>query len=291
MDIHGYANPDSLVSIKWLLKHLDDPSVRIVEVVWGKGEYEAGHIPGALAWEFVDDLGATTTRPDLASQQEIESLLSRSGIAADTTVVVYSGLSNLLATFAFWVLKLYAHPDVRLLDGGRARWLDQEEYPLTSELPAFAPTDYKARPLEWKFRANKDMVLQAIRNGNALILDTRPDDMYRGLDNAGTARGGHIPGAINIPATRETHEDGSFKRWASAYTAEDGTFRSRHQLQELVNEKKIVPEKEILTYCVLGGLSTQAWFALTQLLGYPDVREYERSWQEWGDHAELPIET
>ena len=289
MDTNGYANPKALVSTEWLNAHLNDPSIRVIEAVWGKDDYAINHIPGALPWEFVDDLGGTTSQPDLVNQNKLEELLSRSGISQQTTVVVYSGISNLLATFTFWVLKLYGHSDVRLLDGGREKWI-QDGYPLSDEIEHVTPSSYQASPLNWKYRADKKIVLDAIGKGDIAILDARPADQFRGEESLGIARAGHIPGAVNIPADMEKNEDGSFKRWTSLYTESDGTFRSKDELQKTVDQEGITRDKEIITYCVRGGLSTQAWFALTQLLGYPNVREYERSWEEWGSQIDLPIE-
>jgi thiosulfate/3-mercaptopyruvate sulfurtransferase len=288
-----YALPESLVSTQWVAGHLTDPAIRIIEVVWGDSDewgaaaYRSGHIPGAVAWDFATDL-QDPARNDIADQTAIEALLGRSGVTPVTPVIVYSGLNNLLATFAFWLLKVYGHRDVRLLDGDRRKWL-AEGRPLSGEPPAVAPTVYRAQAPNGRLRARRDDMLQAIGRSDHLLVDARSSEMFSGADKAGAARGGRIPGAINLPARRETHADSSFKAWRVPTVRDDGTFKPATELRSLVESLGITPEKRIITYCVRGGLSTHAWFVLTQLLGYPDVREYDRSWVEWGNVEGLPI--
>jgi len=282
------------VNTQWLAEHLDDPSVRLVEVIWGDSDewgapaYRAGHIPGAVAWDNAHDL-QDQARGDLVNKVDLEALLVRSGVTPATTVVLYSGLSNLLATFAFWLLKLYGHRDVRLLDGGRRRWL-AEGRPLSDQTPVIAPTVYLAQEPDWGLRAQRDDVLRAIGQPGHLLVDARSAEMFSGADKAGTAQGGHIPGAVNLAARRETHVDGSFRAWRVPTVREDGTFKSATELRALADSHSITPDKTITTYCLRGGLSTHAWFVLTQLLGYPDVREYDRSWAEWGNLSAVPVE-
>lgn len=290
----GYAHPESVVSTHWVADHLADPAMRLVEVTWGDSDewgtaaYRGGHIPGAVAWDFATELQAPA-RDDITDQTGIVALLGRSGVVPTTAVVVYSGLSNLLATFAFWLLKVYGHRDVRLLDGGRGKWL-AEGHPLATEPPVVAPSTYPTQPPDGRLRARRADVLRAIGQPGHLLVDARAAEMFGGADKAGATRGGHIPGAVNLAARRETNPDGSFRAWRVPTVREDGTFKPVEALRALVDDLGMTPERTIITYCVRGGLSTHAWFVLTQLLGYPDVAEYDRSWVEWGNAAELPIE-
>ena len=291
----AYAHPESLVSTQWVAGHLADPGTRIAGVIWGDSgdwgtaAYRNGHIPGAVAWGFATAL-QDPARSDIADRAGFEALLGRSGVTRATTVVVYSGLSNLLATFAFWLLKVYGHRDVRLLDGSRDKWL-AEGRPLSNATPAITAVRYRAQPYNGRLRARREDVLCAIGQPGHLLVDARSAEMFSGADKAGAARGGHIPGAVNLVARRETNPDGSFRAWRVPTVREDGTFKPAAELRALCDGLGITPERAIITYCVRGGLSTHAWFVLTQLLGYPDVAEYDRSWVEWGNAAELPIET
>jgi thiosulfate/3-mercaptopyruvate sulfurtransferase len=290
-----YAHPESLVSTKWLTDHLDDPNVRIVEVIMGSNAsfgmpaYEAGHIPGAVVWDYEKDY----LNPDLGElvdKSNFEKQLSRSGIQSATTVVLYSGLNNMLATFEFWLMKFYGHKDVRLLDGGRQKWLD-ESHPTTSTVPSYTPTSYQAQEPNLSLRARHNDVLQAIRKETIVLVDARSVQMYRGEEKPGTQRGGHIPGAINLAAQRVFNPDGSVKGWAIPTAQPDETFKQVQELQALFDKLGITRDREIITYCLRGGVSTHAWFVLTQLLGYPNVREYDRSWAEWGNLEGAPVET
>ena len=288
-----YAHPESLASTQWLAGHLDDPQVRVVEVVWGasaswgRPAYEAGHIPGAVAWDFQADL-QDQARGDLIDRAGVETLLAKAGIDRNTCIVLYSGLNNMLATFAFWLLKIYGHPSVRLLDGGRRKWLDEGRQSST-EAPELAPTRYHAMEPDWSLRADSETVLQVLGSGTHRLVDARSVEMYSGADKAGAARGGHIPGAVNLAARRELRSDGSVIGWSIPTVREDGTFRPAEDLQELFDGLGVVRGRPVITYCVRGGLSTHAWFVLTQLLGYDGVREYDRSWSEWGSVEGLPI--
>ncbi len=289
-----YAQPESLVNTQWAADHLSDTQVRFVEIVlgaspvFGRAAYDDKHIPGAVAWDFQKDLQGPA-RGDILDKTGLEALLSRSGITPKTTVVVYSGLSNILATYAFWQLKVYGHKPVRLLDGDRQKWLD-ENRPTTSEVPLIEPTVYRAQEPDWDLRANRESLFSTIGQTNHLLVDARSAEMYSGLDKAGTKRGGHIPGAVNLAASRVFNADGSFKTWRIPTTQLDGTFKPAGELRALCDTLGIAADKMIITYCVGGGLSTHAWFVLTQLLGFPEVREYDRSWAEWGNLEDVPIE-
>ena len=283
----NYANPASLVSTQWVADHLADPTVRLVEASWGDDEYRSGHISGAVYWSFAEDL----KKPELSDAPDADAmavLLSRAGIEAATTIVLYGNLSNLVAAYAFWLLKHYGHQDVRLLDGGRQRWLD-EGRPVSTALPVYLPTSYRIEPADRALRAQRDLILQAIDDPDWVIVDLRAPEMYLGVHKANAQRGGHIPGAINVPAVRETDADGAFVCWRMPTVSIAWTFRPVDELRALFAQAGVTPDKKIITYCVLGGLSSHAWFVLTQLLGYPNVREYDRSWAEWGNAAELPI--
>jgi len=286
--MYGHANPKVLVSTQWVFDHLNDPNVRLLEVGWDTSEFEAGHIPGAFAgWSFADI--QRTDSHGIPSKSQIETMLSQAGIANKDTVVVYGGIGNLIAVMAFWVLKIFGHIDVRLLDGGRQKWL-AEDRPLSTEKPNVQTTQYIAQEPNWNLRADKDYVLGAIGQKGQAIVDARPIDMYTGENTAGMQRGGHVPTAVNIPASPILNAEGNFQGWQTPTTRSDGTFKSVEELRALFSENGITPDQNIVTYCVRGGLSTHMWFALTQLLGYPNVREYDHSWTEWGNLADVPIE-
>jgi len=285
----SYNHSESLVSTQWVAEHLNDAQIRIVEIVWGASPAENKHIPGAIAWDFEDDLQCRVGR-DVLEKPELEALLSKSGLIPETTIILYSGLNNLLATYAFWLLKVYGHEDIRLMDGDRQKWLEENRQ-TTNEVPIIVPTLYQAQEHNWSIHANRNDVLQSIGKENCLLLDARSAEMYNGLDKAGTARGGHVPSAINLVARRETNPDGSFKAWRIPTIQTDGTFKPAEELQAIFDHLGFTRDKEIITYCVRGGLSTHAWFVLTQLLGYPNVREYDRSWAEWGNLEGMPIES
>jgi thiosulfate/3-mercaptopyruvate sulfurtransferase len=269
-----YAHPEVLVNTQWVADHLNDSNVKLLEAGWDASEYESGHIPGAVAgWGLADV-------KQLDDKTHVEALLSSAGIVDSDIVVVYGGLQNLVAAMAFWMLKIYGHADVRLLDGGRQKWL-AEGRPLSMERPAIQPTRYVAKEPDWHLRADKDHVLSVIGQSGHTIADARSTNMYTD---------GHIPSAVNVPASPILNAEGNMAGWQTPTTRSDGTFKSVEELQALFSENGITPDKNIVTYCVRGGLSTHMWFVLTQLLGYPNVREYDRSWEEWGSLPDAPIE-
>jgi thiosulfate/3-mercaptopyruvate sulfurtransferase len=263
-----------LVNTQWVAKHLNDSNIRLLEVGWDSSEYESGHIPGSVAgWGLAD-----VRRLDDKSQ--VEAMLSSAGISNEDVVVIYGGLSNLVAAMAFWMLKIYGHAEVRLLDGGRQKWL-AENRPLSTEKPTIQPTQYMAQEPNWNLRADKDHVLSVIGEGEHTIVDARSAGMYTD---------GHIPSAVNVPAMPILDEAENIRGWQPPTTRSDGTFKTVEELQALFSEKGLAPDQNIVTYCVRGGLSTHMWFVLTQLLGYSNVREYDRSWDEWGNLTDAPIE-
>lgn len=285
--MNHHKNPTSLVSTEWIVNHLHDSNVRIVEVIWGSQEgYTTGHIPGAVAWDFAVDYGMN--QGDIISQTDFEKQLMVSGIYPETTVVLYSAFNNLLATFEFWLMKYYGHKDARLLDGDKAKWLT-ENRPLERDIPSYLPSTYRAKAPDVSIRATKKEILELTGKTDILLVDARSAEMYRGEFFPSTQRGGHIPGAINLAAILEVQPDGSFIGWKVPTVREDGTFKTSQELKGLFEGLGITADKEIITYCLRGGLSTHAWFVLTQLLGYPKVREYDRSWGEWGNSKDLPV--
>jgi thiosulfate/3-mercaptopyruvate sulfurtransferase len=281
ISVNGYAHGDALVETKWVAEHLNDPRVRLVEVDVDTTAYASGHIPGAAGWNWKTDTQQLVRR-DIPDQAGLEALLSRSGIAADTTVILYGDNNNWFATYAFWLLKLYGHADARLMNGGRKKWLD-EGRPLTTEAPTLAPTDYRAQAPNGNVRAMRSLVAESVGKGEYGLVDVRSPKEYSGellapenLPQEGAQRGGHIPGARNIP-------------WGQA-VREDGTFKSAEELQALYAGQGITPDKEIIAYCRIGERSSHTWFVLKYLLGYPRVRNYDGSWTEWGSSIGVPVE-
>ncbi|MCS6773321.1 MAG: sulfurtransferase [Anaerolineae bacterium] len=276
-----YARPESLVSTEWLAEHLNDPNVRIVESNEDPLLYDTGHIPGAVKIDWTADLNDPLKRDYLNSEQ-FAQLMSRKGIANDTFVVFYGDKNNWWATYAFWVFQLFGHKKAAILNGGRKKWVD-EGRPMTREVPEYPPTNYVAPPRDDStIRAFRDEVLRHVQAKGTLV-DVRSPAEYSGerlhmpeYPNEGALRGGHIPGAQNIP-------------WAQA-VREDGTFKSREELEALYRSKGITPDKPIIAYCRIGERSSHTWFVLTHLLGYPNVKNYDGSWTEWGNSVGLPIE-
>lgn len=281
-----YAYPDMVACPQWAADHLHDPSLRFVEVGFNSTTYDSGHLPGAVYWNWNGDILQAGSR-DILGKTAVETLLSRSGIGSQTTIVLFDGFSNLLAAMALWMLKIYGHQDVRLLDGERRKWM-ADGRSLTTDIPTIQPTTYKAKKPDWTLRAHHDLILDGIGRANRVLVDARTEAMYKGEDAMGGTVGGHIPGAISVPAVMEM-ADGQFRRWLTPTVNEDGTFKTAVELHTLLSERGISPDNEVITYCVRGGLSTHLWFVLKYLLGYPEVREYDGSWAEWGNLIGVPI--
>jgi len=277
----GYAHPDALVETEWLAERLDDPAIRIVEANFDLGSYAEDHLPGAVGWSWKDDF-QHPLRNDLPDRAGIEELLGRSGIGHDTTVVLYGGQNNWYAGFGYWLLSIYGHQRLHLLNGGRKKWT-AEGRPLTTAVPSVTPTRYRAAEPDWRYRATRDDVLDSIGNPGRVLVDVRSREEWEGklmppwtVPNAEGQRGGRIPGAVHIP-------------WELQLRA-DGTFKSAEDLRALYEVQGVTPDKEAIGYCVIGGRSNFAWFVLSRLLGYPKVRLYDGSWLEWGTLRGVPIE-
>jgi thiosulfate/3-mercaptopyruvate sulfurtransferase len=277
----GYVHPEVLVDADWVQAHLNDPNVRLIEVDVDTRAYEQGHIPGAVGFNWQKELQDQVVRAPV-SKEQLEDLLSRAGVSNDTTIVLYGDNNNWFAAWALWILKYYGHKDVRLLDGGRVKWLaDKRE--VTTEVPSYPRTNYHAQDPNNDLRAFRDQVHAVLGRSNVALVDVRSPGEYSGellapanLPQEGAQRGGHIPGAANIP-------------WSTA-VREDGTFKSAEELRPLYASKGVTPDKEVIAYCRIGERSSHTWFVLRYLLGYDKVRNYDGSWTEWGSLIGAPIE-
>lgn len=276
----NYAHPEVLVETDWLAKKLSDPSIRAVEVDVDTAAFDLGHIPGAIAWAWNTQLCDTVTR-DILPKQELEALLAKSGIGPQTTIVLYGDSNNWFAAWAFWQLKIYGHKDVRILNGGRKKWL-AEGRPLSQETPSYAAAQYRAQEPDLSLRAYLPQVQQAVKQHAAALVDVRSPQEFTGeiLAPAGLPetcqRGGHIPGARNVP-------------WGKACN-EDGTFKSFDDLKALYAGEGVNGSQPVIAYCRIGERSSHTWFVLKYLLGLEDVVNYDGSWTEWGNLVGAPVE-
>ena len=277
----GYAHPEVLVDTQWVADHLNDPKVKIVEVDVDTTAYDSGHVRGAIGLDWRRDLQARPIR-DLLPKDEFEKLLSAKGISNDDTVVVYGDNNNWFAAWFLWNLKYYGHKDARLMNGGRKKWQDEGREPV-NEAPAIKPTTYKAGQPVKSIRVLRDEVLAELGKAGVTLVDVRSPKEFSGellapenLPQEGAQRGGHIPGAANIP-------------WGQA-VREDGTFKPANELRALYESKGVTPDKAVIAYCRIGERSSHTWFVLHYLLGYPNVRNYDGSWTEWGSLIAAPIE-
>jgi thiosulfate/3-mercaptopyruvate sulfurtransferase len=276
-----YAHPEVLVDTAWVAEHLNDPHVRIVEADEDVLLYEVGHIQNAVKLDWHVDV-QDPLRRDFVSKADFEKLASRYGISNDTTVIFYGDKNNWYAAYSFWLFKLYGHKDARIMNGGRAKW-EAEGRPFTKDVPTFAPTTYHAQDANLSIRAFRHQVEELLGKPGYALVDVRSPDEYTGklihmvnYPQEGAQRGGHIPTARNIP-------------WARA-AREDGTFKSAEELRQLYSSEGVTPDKQVVAYCRIGERSAHTWFVLTQLLGYPNVRNYDGSWTEWGNLVNAPIE-
>jgi thiosulfate/3-mercaptopyruvate sulfurtransferase len=275
---NGYAKP-VLVTTDWLAEHLGDEGIVVGEVDENPDLYDEGHIPGAIKLHWREDLEDPVER-DLVEKDAFEQLMGSRGISNETTIVLYGDKNNWFAAYAYWYLKIYGHEDVRILDGGRQKWID-ESRELTTDEPQVSAASYSARDRDETIRARRDAVRETI--GRDALVDVRSPQEYSGeliaapgYEQEGAQRAGHIPTAQSIP-------------WAQA-VKDDGTFKSADELRELYGAKGITPDRSVTAYCRIGERSAHTWFVLRELLGYEDVRYYDGSWTEWGNLIDVPIE-
>jgi thiosulfate/3-mercaptopyruvate sulfurtransferase len=276
----GYAK-DVLVTTEWLAGRLGDAGVVVAEVDESPELYDDGHIPGAVEIHWQDDLQDPLER-DLIDKQSFERLMSSRGVSDDTTVVLYGDKNNWFAAFAYWYLKIYGHADVRILDGGRQKWID-EGRDLTTDVPSPTAGTYTAQDRDESIRTYRDEVLSGLGRGGIALVDVRSPQEFSGellaspgYEQEGASRGGHIPGAASVP-------------WATA-VRDDGTFKSPEDLRELYGDKGVTADQEVRAYCRIGERSAHTWFVLRELLGYERVKNYDGSWTEWGNLVDVPIE-
>jgi len=276
-----YAHPEMLVSTQWVAEHANDSKVRLVEVDVDTTAYDQGHIAGAVGWNWQTQL-QDNIRRDLIEKPALEQLLGQSGISNDTTIILYGDNNNWFAAYAFWQLKYYGHTDVRLMNGGRKKWIE-EKRPLTTDATKVAPAAYRATGPDESLRARKEHVFAIVdKKGKGSLVDVRSVDEFTGKIIAPPGmsetaqRAGHIPGAANVP-------------WAQAAN-EDGTFKSADALKQLYQGKGVSGADEVIAYCRIGERSSHTWFVLKYLLGYDNVKNYDGSWTEWGNLVGAPIE-
>jgi len=278
---NGYAHPEMLVETDWVAEHLNDKNVRLVESDEDVLLYDVGHVPGAVKVDWHTELNDSVIR-DYLDAERFSALLSQKGIANDTTIVFYGDKNNWWACYALWVFQLFGHQNVKVMNGGRKKWIDESRL-LTKDVPQYPKTNYKAPPRDDKtIRAFRQDVQRHLENKGALV-DVRSPGEYSGellhmpdYPQEGALRGGHIPTAKNIP-------------WAKA-VREDSTFKPAAELKDLYEGQGFTPDRDIIAYCRIGERSSLTWFVLKYLLGYPKVRNYDGSWTEWGNLVNAPIE-
>jgi thiosulfate/3-mercaptopyruvate sulfurtransferase len=277
-----YAIPDAVVTTAWVQEHRADRNLRLVEVDVDTSLYDLGHIEGAVGWSWKSQL-ADPVRRDILSREAFEHLMSQSGIAKDTAVVLYGDNNNWFAAWAFWQMKVYGHRDVRIMDGGRRKW-EKELRPVTKESPRITPTTYRAPDQDLSLRALLPEVMQLQSRGAIDLVDVRSAQEFSGelLAPPGLPetcqRGGHIPGAANVP-------------WSKAINEEDGTFKGVEELRRTYQASGVSGERPIITYCRIGERSSHTWFVLRYLLGYEHIKNYDGSWTEWGNLVGAPVAT
>jgi len=276
-----YANPEYLVETEWVAEHLDDPNVRIIESDEDALLYNMGHIPGAVQMDWFTTLQHPVRR-DFLTKEQFEQTCAEAGISNDTTLVFYGDKSNWFACYALWIFEYYGHENVKIMNGGRAKW-EAEGRPMTKDVPSYEKTNYTAQEPDKSIRAFRDEVFAQV-NGSKPLVDVRSPKEYSGellhmanYPQEGAMRGGHIPGAANIP-------------WSKAVNESDSTFKSFDELKSIYEGKNINADEDVIAYCRIGERSSLTWFVLKYLLGYPNVKNYDGSWTEWGNLVDAPIE-
>ncbi len=279
----SYAHPEVLVDTEWVANNPPNESRRLIEVDYDpENGYKKGHLKGASLIWWKRDINDPVTR-DIVNKKQFEELMGKHGVKPDSEVILYGDFNNWFAAFAFWVFKYYGHENIKIMNGGRKKW-ELEERDYTTEEPQINQTTYKAQPPDEGLRAYLFDVRRALDQDATSMVDVRSPKEFTGEITAPpeypmehAQRGGHIPGAANIP-------------WATAVKDEDGTFKSADELKQIYQDKGITPDKHIITYCRIGERSSHTWFVLTYLLGYPKVRNYDGSWTEWGNMIGNPVE-
>ncbi len=276
----NFAHPEVLVETDWADQHKSDSNVRIVEVDVDTEAYKQGHIPGAVGWNWQTQL-SDSVRRDLVPKAELEILLSESGIDNNTTILLYGDNNNWFSAWAFWQLKIYGHKDVRLMDGGRKKWI-AEGRSLTTDIPSVPRQIYKSAEPDFSLRAYLSDLMKTVGNGEkAALVDVRSFDEYTGkiLSPPGLPetcqRGGHVPAAVSVPWGKNVNDD--------------GTFKSVDDLKKIYEPLGVKPDKEVVAYCRIGERSSLTWFVLKYLLGYKSVKNYDGSWTEWGNLVNAPV--
>jgi thiosulfate/3-mercaptopyruvate sulfurtransferase len=279
-----YAHPETLVSTGWVednLNKIASGEIALVEVDVDTKAYDEGHVPGAIGWNYATQLADTVTR-DILSKAQVEKLLGEAGIGPETPVILYGDNNNWFAAWAFWQLKIYGHKDVRIMNGGRKKWLE-EKRTVSKDSAKRKPTTYRAKDADLSLRSFLPEVQKAVEGRNAALVDVRSPGEFTGeiLSPPGLPetcqRGGHIPGARSIP-------------WGKACN-EDGTFKSVDDLKKLYESEGVTADRPVIAYCRIGERSSHSWYVLKYLLGYKDVRNYDGSWTEWGNLVRAPVET
>jgi thiosulfate/3-mercaptopyruvate sulfurtransferase len=278
----SYAQPDVLVSTDWVKENIGKAGIKLVEIDVDTKAYDAGHIPGSVGFNWQTQL-QDQVRRDIISKEAFEKLVGEAGIAPTDTVIVYGDNNNWFAAYGFWLFKIYGHKDVRLMNGGRVKWLNEPDKPLTTDLAKPGPVSYKAGQVNQDLRAFVPQVMEASKGGKWNLVDVRSPDEFTGKVIAPPGmtetaqRGGHIPGAKSIP-------------WSTA-VGPDGTFKSPEELRSIyINQKGVDPNNDTIAYCRIGERSSHTWFVLKYLLGLKNVKNYDGSWTEYGNLVAAPIE-